>query len=202
MRPENTEEFSAIVLAGGKSSRMGRDKADLPFLGTSLLEYQISLLKHLGLDDIMVSGKDCSLPGVRCIPDLCPERGPLAGIASCMREARHESCLVMAVDTPLVREDTLRALLKAYAEGSEKITLLECQGHWEPLLAVYCSDLYPLAEKILETGRGSMRELIQSVPHRFLEYREDPELLMNCNTPEAYQRALALGKEMETKGKE
>ena len=64
--------FSAAVLAGGLSSRMGRDKAALPFGGTTLLDFQVQKLRSLGMEDIMISGTEQQIPGTRPIPDVYP----------------------------------------------------------------------------------------------------------------------------------
>ncbi len=69
--------ISAMILAGGKSSRMGKDKASLPFRGMSLLEWQVQKLSGLGIKDIMLSGCRQGLEGTRTIPDEYPCRGPL-----------------------------------------------------------------------------------------------------------------------------
>ena len=189
------DTVSAVLLAGGKSTRMGSDKAALPFLGTTMLEYQVKRLKDLGIEDIMVSGKETDLPQVRYIRDVYPGKGPLAGMHACFMNAMHESCLVVAVDMPLIRMETLNFLLEAHREGNSRATVLVSQGHWQPLLAVYERDLFSEAEKLLQAGRGSVKALLEQVHCQFAEYRGEEACIMNCNTPEAYQKALLFTEE-------
>ena len=101
----NTIEMSrvsAILLAGGKSSRMGRDKAALPFQGLTLLGWQLQKLRGLGIEDIMLSGSGREREGVRTVRDEFPERGPLGGLHACLKAARNPDCLALSVDVPLV----------------------------------------------------------------------------------------------------
>ncbi len=96
-----------VVLAGGKSSRMGRDKASLPFEGRTFAD-RVAFALGAVCDDVVVVGTD--LPGWRSIPDDGDaHRGPLSGIATGLREA-NDGVLVCAVDHPAVRVETLRAL--------------------------------------------------------------------------------------------
>ena len=79
--------MSAAVLAGGKSSRMGRDKAALPFGGGTLLTYQARKLRALGVKELLLSGAAEAVPGARLVPDLLPGRGPLGGLHACLSAA-------------------------------------------------------------------------------------------------------------------
>src|SRR5690606_15155389 len=108
--------FSAVVLAGGRSSRMGVDKATLPHpSGSTLLDRQIALLRGLGPAELLVSvrsGQDLGLLD----RDVCTVRddgtaGPLGGIVAALKAATQPRLLVVAVDLPYLDADTLRALL-------------------------------------------------------------------------------------------
>lgn len=114
----------AVVLAGGRSSRMGRDKAGLVMDGHSLLERAIKLLKDAGAEQILVSG---TFPQYPCVPDLLPEAGPLGGLYSTLDAInRHDShqdasegtpLLVIPVDMPLLTVDALTRLLEHPVPG-------------------------------------------------------------------------------------
>ena len=95
-------QFSMIILAGGKSLRMGTDKADLILGEKTFLQIQIEKEKQLGIEDIQVSGyrgTQCTCP---VTPDRIPGKGPLGGLEICLRRAKWEKCLVLSVDVPLV----------------------------------------------------------------------------------------------------
>ena len=86
--------LSGIILAGGQSRRMGRNKSELRLNGKTLLQIQADKLFALGIGDVMLSGADCAaLPGTRVIPDEYAGRGPLGGLHACLKAARNPFCL-------------------------------------------------------------------------------------------------------------
>ena len=176
--------FSAAVLAGGRSTRMGTDKAGLPFMGMTLAAYQAEKLKALGMTDLMLSGCRQEIPGARCVPDELPARGPLGGIHACLGAAAHEAVLFLSVDVPLVPADTLRALLDAHTGG---ITLLSVDGAPQPLIGVYDRSLRPAAEEILRSDYTAVRRLFEKYLPRLVDYTGNPWLMRNCNMPEDYE---------------
>ena len=185
-------KLSAILLAGGKSSRMGRDKAMLPFQGMSLLEWQVRKLRGLGIGDIMLSGSRGGLEGVRVIPDEYPGRGPLGGLHACMKAARRPDCLVLSVDVPLVPPPALAELVRVHREGGGTVTLLRHGNRWEPLMGVYPSGLCHAAERLLQGESTAVRRLLDETGFRLADWPGDEELFLNCNTPEDYARLQAL----------
>lgn len=180
--------FSAAVLAGGKSTRMGRDKAALRLNGLTLAAHQTEKLRSLGLTDLMLSGWEDALALARFVPDLFPARGPLGGIHACLGAAEHEAVLFLSVDVPLVPVETLKCLLDAHCGG---ITLLSVDGTPQPLIGVYDRSLRAAAEEILQSENTAVRRLFEQAPARLVEYRGDPGLIRNCNTPEDYQWLLS-----------
>ena len=181
--------FSAAVLAGGFSSRMGRDKAALPFGGTTLLDFQVGKLRALGIEDIMISGSAQALPGTRSVPDVYPHRGPLSGIHACLAEAGGGAVLFLSVDTPLIPPEALQALLSAHENG---VTLLHHGNRTEPLFGVYDCTLAPLCEEILRTKHTGVWQLLNRTTVKTLPFDGDETVFMNGNTPEEYARLLVL----------
>ena len=180
---KKNRRFSAAVLSGGKSSRMGRDKAALPYGGVTLLEHQTRKLRSLGIEDIMISGCAQAIPGTRFVPDVCPGRGPLSGIHACLSAAEHEAVLFLTVDTPLIPLEALQALLDAHTGG---VTLLRCGGRAEPLPGVYDRALVAACGAILRTERTAVRRLLDQADVRSVPFEADPNAFLNCNTPEEY----------------
>ena len=181
--------FSAAVLAGGRSTRMGTDKAGLPFMGMTLAAYQAEKLKALGMTDLMLSGCRQEIPGARYVPDELPARGPLCGIHACLGEAAHEAVLFLSVDVPLVPVETLRTLLDAHTGG---ITLLSVDGAPQPLIGVYDRSLRSAAEEILKSDYTAVRRLFEKYPPRLVDYTGNPWLMRNCNMPEDYEFILGM----------
>ena len=179
---------SAILLAGGKSSRMGRDKAELHFQGMTLLEWQVQKLQRLGIKDVMLSGSRREMAGVRVVPDEFPGQGPLSGLHACMKAARCPDCLVLSVDVPLAPPLALEALAGAHRASGAAVTLLRHGGKWEPLIGVYRSGLFRRAESILRGKNTAVRRLLDETGFELLDWPGDEELFLNCNTPEDYER--------------
>lgn len=174
---------SGVVLAGGFSSRMGRDKAGLELNGKKLIEIQVEKLRELGIGDIMLSGYNGELPGTRTVPDIYPHLGPLSGIHACLDAAKGTACLFISVDVPLIPAETLEALIAAHTGG---VTVLTHSGKTEPLMAVYDKNLCVRAEETLRTGRTAMMRFLESCNVTTLEFTGDPGQLSNCNTPEEF----------------
>lgn len=185
-----TERFSGIVLAGGRSLRMGRDKALLEINGRSLLEHQVEKLRRLGIADVVVAGREGPVDGARCVPDRRPGLGPLAGLHAGLMAARREHCLVLGVDTPLAPEAALAVLAEAHLRSGCDATLLSHGDRCEPLIAAYRSALAALAGEVLAGEDRSLRALLRRIDWRGCPCDGPEALLVNCNTPDDYRRAL------------
>ena len=189
---ENLDAVSAIILAGGKSARMGTDKAELTVNGMTLIEHQTRKLLSLGIDDIILSGYRKSVPGTRCVSDIYPGKGPLGGIHAGLLAARHPHCLVLSVDVPLIPAGTLISLVRAHIAGENRITVLTHGTMTEPLIGVYECSLVSDAENILRTDSTSVRVLFERAGVSAFEYEGDETLLFNCNTPPEYRALLRM----------
>ncbi len=152
MRAPEAAPFSALLLAGGRSTRMGRDKALLPHpvSGLPLLVHQAALLRTLpGCAELLLSAPADRgyalvgpLAGARLVPDAAPDCGPLAGLAAGLAVASTSRLLVLAVDLPFMTADFLGALLSAAPPHTASsppsgIAPRRDDGRFEPLCAVY-----------------------------------------------------------------
>lgn len=181
--------FSAIILTGGYSSRMGQNKAELDFHGVSLLRHQVNKICTLGVEDIVIAGDCTPITGTRAVTDVYPHRGPLSGIHAGLMAIYEPRALVLAVDTPLVPLETLKDLMKKHGGG---ISVLSHGAELEPLIGVYDKALFKACEDILHGENSSLRRLFQMAGVSTVEYTGDPALLLNCNTPEEYRKILEL----------
>lgn len=189
---QGQKRLSGIVLAGGKSSRMGESKAGLVLGGKTLLQRQADKLRALGVEDVMLSGAGCpALPGVRVIPDELPGNGPLGGLHACLRAAREDACLVVSVDAPLVPAAALAHLCQRHTGG---VTVLCHGGREEPLMGVYDRAVSGMIDPQIEMGERSVRALKRTARWRRFDYSGPEELLMNCNTPEEFAAARELAR--------
>lgn len=186
--------FSAVILAGGKSSRMGSCKAELPWGGKTLVEHQADRIMALGITDIMVSGYSRPVTGTRYVPDLYPEKGPLGGIHACLCAAKSAACFVISVDAPLFSPDGMKMLIEAHLAGDSPITVAGHCGTLEPLIGVYDSNLSDATEEILQGTNTSVKRLLDQTGFAVCEF-SDENSVRNCNTPDEYNKLYAETKE-------
>lgn len=148
--------FSAVILAGGKSSRMGRDKAFIEFRGQPLLARQTELVRQIGAAEIFISGRegvDYSAFQCRLLQDQFPAAGPLAGITSALDAMHKPLLLVLAVDMANMTGDFLKKLHARCQDGTGAVPL--CDEVIEPLAAFYPKSSGELAQKLLaESSRA------------------------------------------------
>lgn len=181
------KEITGLILAGGRSRRMGRDKSQLLLEGKSLLQWQVEKLQRLGAGEILISAPETvSWPGIRTVPDRYGNCGPISGLQAGLAAASCGSCLVISVDCPLVQEDTLSALCSAHGGG---VTVLSHPGGEEPLIGIYDRDVAPLLEDMILRNVYAIRALERHIPIRRWTYSGPEELLCNCNTPEEFALA-------------
>lgn len=175
-------EISGILLAGGKSARMGEEKAALALGGETFLDCQIRKFRALGIGDIAISGY-----GDGMVPDDEPGCGPMGGLKSCLRRIGHDSALVLPIDVPLVTTQLLAALLREHEKKKAPVTIVSHQGKLEPLIGVYDRSLLPEMERLLKERRYSLRALFDCCPCDVLPWEKESRQFFNCNTPEEYR---------------
>ena len=178
------KNFCGIILAGGKSRRMGADKAELTLDGRTFLEIQVRKLQLLGAADIIISGKASDLPGTRSVMDIYPGCGPLGGLYSCFVSASQMYALVLSVDVPLISLSTLGKLLETHFRDNFDATILTRDGRIEPLIAVYNTDTAGLLAELIENKKLAVRAYIDRLHHQLYSYNGSPDELLNCNYPE------------------
>lgn len=130
--------FGAVILAGGQSSRMGRDKALIEVGGKTLLARQVELARAIGAAEIFISGRadtDYSALGCRVLEDELQNAGPLAGIARGLAVVREPLLLVLAVDMAKMTSDLLKKLHAHCRAGGGVVPVVN--EIIEPLAAFY-----------------------------------------------------------------
>lgn len=191
---------SAAVLAGGKSSRMGTDKALVPVSpgGPVMLEMILATLQSIS-DDVFIVASErpaYSVFGFPVLPDHYPAGGVLGGIGSALRYARYERCLVVGCDMPLLNPAVLRLLLTLIDEAEAVVPRTLGHGRqggaviYQPLHAVYHRRCLPSIEQALREGKRQAVAFLPDVHVRLVDEHVirawDPELwsLMSIDTPE------------------
>lgn len=145
---------AAFILAGGKSTRMGADKAFLMLDGRTLLERALELA-HSTAPDVRIVGNAAKFsPFDLVVEDLFPNCGPLGGIHAALRASNAELNLILAVDTPFVPAPLLQYLImRASASPATTATVPRTNGGWQPLCAIYRREFADAAEQSLRAGR-------------------------------------------------
>lgn len=182
--------FSAVLLAGGQSIRMGRDKALLPMPDSDLLlwQHQLGILEEMQPEEIFWSGP--SRPGlpahVRVVADAVENAGPLAGISACLDLLPSDLLLALAIDLPGMNALFLKNLL---TRCSPQCGVVAQNGDFfEPLAAIYPKGLQVLVAEHLSQGRHAMQDLIWEAARRGLLQtfpldKKDIPLFKNLNSP-------------------
>lgn len=190
MKLEGTQKFSGVVLAGGRSTRMAKDKAFLELGGELLLARQIRLLREAGVAEVLISVRaDRGYFGfdAKVVYDACPGLGPLGGLVASLKAASHPMLLVLAVDMPAMTAEILQKLI-SYCPGD-----LGCvpigSGRLQPLAALYPRQMLALASSHLERDERSLQSLVRAgVANGFLRLMEidtsDATHFGNWNRPE------------------
>ncbi len=181
--------FSAVILAGGKSSRMGCDKAFLEMGGQTLLARQIQLVRNAGAEEVFISGRadaDYSLFGCRVLQDKFPDTGPLAGIERALDAISSPLLLVLAVDLPGMSADWLRQLAARCSENSGAVPRVK--GNLEPLAAFYPKAALPLAVALLDENSCAVKHFAKRCAQarlvNFVDVAGDEaRFFLNCNSP-------------------
>jgi len=187
---------SGIVLNGGQSRRMGRDKATLRIAGRTLLERTLDVLAAL-FDELLVVGRPVpetvsSSPVTRHasrvthhVPDAIPGAGPLGGIYSGLLAMSRPFGFFVACDMPCLDATVIRRQLELLREGGADAVVPSWDGYWEPLHAAYSQECLPAARQQLEERDFRIRSFFPRVNVVLWNIRAEgltPRPFTNVNT--------------------
>lgn len=205
MKREPGEGVSGVVLAGGQSRRLGRDKAVEIVGGQPIIRRVLERVAGLTSENIVVAADQSRgdalplLDNTRVVPDVYPGMGSLGGIFSGLAAARNEWAVVAACDMPFLNPDLLGYLL-SLREGADVVAPV-VEGRPEPTHALYSRECLPFIEERLSAGELKITGFYGGVKVRYVEEEEirhfDPELLsfFNVNSPQDLERARKLAAE-------
>jgi molybdopterin-guanine dinucleotide biosynthesis protein A len=157
------QPFSAMLLAGGRSTRMGMDKAAVMVDGEMFWVRQVRRLQACGAAEVFISGRidgPYSTADIPIAEDLHPDLGPLSGLEAGLRHARHDWLLVLAIDLIAVPVEFLAQLANSAMVGGRG--LYPVRADWfQPLAAVYPRSCLPLVERCLAGDDRSMKHFLR-----------------------------------------
>jgi len=183
-------QITAIILAGGQSSRMGTDKAMLQINGKTLLENAIEICRPV-CNKILISSNnpDHDKFGYQIVPDEIKNCGPIGGIYSCLKKSETDWNFIISVDTPFVTGEFIRFLTSQ--TDNYNVVVPVHHGEKEPLITLYHKNCLPVIENQLAIQQFKIHNLIALLNTRFSDtnhwVEKVPFLFKNLNHPEDLQ---------------
>ena len=194
----SNRQVSAFILAGGESSRMGRDKAQLELGGVPLILRTAKLVESVaGAPAVIGNPEAFRAFDLRAIADDWPGAGPLGGIATALLAATAPWSLIVATDLPYLTREWLEHLIsRGFASSADAVLPMNTRGA-EPLCAMYHQRAEPAIRKALERGTRKVTDGLLDVrvetiaPAEWNPFDSDGLLFKNMNSPEDYEEAKA-----------
>ena len=193
------QDVTGFILAGGKSTRMGSDKALLEFDGQTLLARSLSKARAVAARVCIVGAREKFELFGPVIEDVYVEHGPLGGIHAALQSSTTELNLMLAVDMPFLPEAALRYLVEQARSCDDVVVIPRVNGYRQTLCAVYRLEFAELAEEALRAGNNKIDPLYARTSVRVLEEAElaevdiVPAMFDNLNTPQDLARAFRAG---------
>lgn len=190
-------QLSAVILAGGKSSRFGTDKTRMELSGRRVLDHLLAVFRDFPFRQLVIvtaKGKEEDRPeGASILSDDQEGLGPIGGITTALRHLR-TGILIAACDMPFISRSVIAWLLDQYDADVDAIIPKHAQGI-EPLFAIYRTSALATLEAEIQSGRYALHLALDHVRARFVdvpaEFSFEREF-SNINTPEDYADAVKL----------
>lgn len=183
------ENATAIILAGGKSSRMGRDKSLLSTTNLPLIGKIVSQLED-HFQEIIIGANDIEkyrFLNLPVVPDREEGKGPLMGIYSTLLHSKHEINFVVACDIPDINIEYVKELIRQ-AKDHQIVVPTWNDGKHEPLFAVYKRSILDNVKNLLDAGQRKISLLFELVDVKYAPLPDDIKWYKNLNTLEDYKK--------------
>ena len=191
---EGSRDVSGFILAGGKSTRMGRDKAFATFDGCTLLGRALDLARSVTSDVRVVGSREIFARFAPVVEDVFPDRGPLGGIHAALQASSAGLNFILAVDMPFVSLAFLQYLIsEARTAADAAVVVPRRDGRWQPLCAVYRQKFADAAEAALLAGRNKIDPLFIAAETKVI----DEVQMDRAGFPESIFRNLNTLEELE-----
>ncbi|MEI7526218.1 MAG: molybdenum cofactor guanylyltransferase [Mariniphaga sp.] len=183
-----TPKITGIVLAGGRSSRMGEDKSLMRLNGKTLIEYSIDALRPI-CEKVIISSNNPNydFTGCEVWPDELPDQAPIIGIYSCLKRSETELNIILSCDIPLMSASMIGFLLAKSADYDITVPVHD-NGQIEPLCGVYKKSSLEILKEFIESGNFRLNDCIRLASYQFIPVDAQipcntPNLFLNINTP-------------------
>ncbi len=180
-------DITGIILSGGESRRMGKDKGLVKYRGRELVLYSISILK-LFCDRILISSNNIDeyeTFGYDVIPDLITGIGPMGGVYSCLIKSKTEMNFILSCDMPLINSEVFEAIIPKITDY-QIIVPKHNNGFMEPLAGYYSQSVLPIIEDSLSKQDYKLLNLFQKVRLGIIDTEQllfGAEQFTNMNSP-------------------
>jgi molybdopterin-guanine dinucleotide biosynthesis protein A len=176
--------ITGIILAGGRSSRMGMDKGLLDLKGKAFVKYSIDALKPLVSKIIIVSNNAAyDIFNLERVEDIIKDSGPLAGIYTGLNKSKTEYNLVLSCDIPLVQSNVLKILIQE--EDNHDIVQIKSNGRDMPLIALYRRHCENKFLELLQNNERRLHVAVNQCRVKSVKLNTESEIFTrNINTPE------------------
>ena len=176
-----------VIFAGGKSSRMGRDKALLPFGGSSLACYQYNRLQKI-FDQVYISTKDKKFDcNAKVIIDSFTIYAPTPAFLDIFK--KFDEFFAISVDTPFVDIKTIDKIIEVAKNNPKKDAIIAKTDFPHPLIGIYRKSILSTFKKEIKKQNYKLNSLLKKADTLFVQFKEE-EPFFNCNYPEDFQEAL------------
>lgn len=188
-----TQALTGYVLAGGKSLRMGTDKAFLELAGQPLVVHAMDLAGAVTGNVSIVGDPEKLAAFGTVVPDVYTDRGPLGGIHAALLDSSTDANFVLGVDLPFVDRAFLAFLISTAQSCDAVVTVPSCGNHFQTLCAVYRKQFGEIADRALATGHNKIDALFSDLLVRVIDEEEitnagfQPSMFRNLNTPEEWE---------------
>lgn len=190
------DNYSLLLLAGGKSSRMGQDKAELLYEGRTFVENLIEKARCLGIEKIYLSGYQGERDDAEVVWDIYPEVGPLGGLHAGLKAVITPYCLLLPVDIPQIPLEFLESMIEEHRkqclnlEEKNLPLLLERDGFLEPLIGIYSVKMVDFIEEKIKEQRLSVFRMLKEWGSNSFTTDIPRWKIANINTREDYRELL------------
>lgn len=183
---QQASNTNLIILAGGKSSRMGTDKALLKYKGKTFVQIIYDNLKYICSDVIISSNNsEVKIEGVKTVEDEFKNIGPMGGLYTCLKHSKTDYSFVVSVDTPFISAKLLSKI--ASQSGGYEVTVVEENKKVHPLIGVYHKSVITLLKSEIAAEKYKIMQMIKKTKHQIISVNDRyKNELFNINSPDDF----------------
>ncbi|MBK7181642.1 MAG: molybdenum cofactor guanylyltransferase [Bacteroidetes bacterium] len=176
--------ITGIILAGGKSSRMGTDKGVVELNNKKIIQYVVDVLNEVVSDLIIIANnRNYDYLGCRIYNDLIKEVGPLGGIYTGLYYSETEYNLIVSCDTPYLKKEILNTLIDAISQGDYDLIIAKENNSIHPLCAIYSKRMMKKLETYISKNELKLKEIVKDFKTKTIDFNSSTAFT-NINTKE------------------